>query len=133
VEKHLLPVPGMESRQSSPSLYSMSSSHLVFGLPNVCFPIGLHSTLLRMNPNEPTNELSFITPDEPQRDHHLEQFRLLLFVSSVTTKRTFSEPLSSNGLFRHKYKLSQTENYVTADCLGIKHPCGAYDQIFITV
>jgi hypothetical protein len=75
----------------------------------------LHSWTLNfsydMNPNEFTNELSFITRSEPKRDHHFE-LSLLLSVSSVATKRVFGEPLSSSGLFR-VYSLQRERAYLT--------------------
>jgi hypothetical protein len=71
-------------------------------------------------PNEPTNERFFITQCEPKREHYLDQFdcyylfhpllrnvcqsRDNALISTrvfVAKKRVFSEPLSSNGLFRH--------------------------------
>jgi hypothetical protein len=64
--------------------------------------------------------LSFITREQPKRSHHLEQFvcyylfhpllrnvcqsrgnALISTSVFVATKRAFSEPLSSNWLFRH--------------------------------
>jgi hypothetical protein len=78
------------------------------------------TNVLRITSNKLTHELYFITRSEPKRDHHLEQFvcyylfhPLLWNVCQsrdkaliptrviIATKSAFSEPLSSNGLFRH--------------------------------
>jgi hypothetical protein len=47
--------------------------------------------------NELTNELSFITSDEPKRDHHLQQF-MYSAVYPLPQECAFGEPLASNGL-----------------------------------
>jgi hypothetical protein len=67
-----------------------------------------------------TNALSFITQGKPKRHHHLEHFIWnYLFLRNVcqscgnalistrvfvATKCSFSQPFSSNGLFRHNMK-----------------------------
>jgi hypothetical protein len=49
--------------------------------------------------NSLTNALSFVTRGEPKRDHHLEQF-VCYYLFHPLLRNVFTEPLSSNGLFR---------------------------------
>jgi hypothetical protein len=65
-------------------------------------------------------------------------FTLSCFVHDLSS--SINRKLRYTGIFLGKYELSlsESESYVTTTvsrpvCLGIKHPSGAYDQIFITV
>jgi hypothetical protein len=93
------------------SVFSSAATDLVLiyesvtSSPSVVHWLTLHSwtlnfwILLRLTPNEFTNELSFITRGEPKRDHHLEPY-VYYRVQWLPRGRAFYEPLPSNGLFR---------------------------------
>jgi hypothetical protein len=66
--------------------------------------------LLWMNPNEFTNELSFITRVERKTDHREEY--VYYCVHLMLCEGVFGEPLRSNGLFR-VYSLPREHTYRT--------------------
>jgi hypothetical protein len=58
------------------------------------------------------------------------------FLSPPTTRRSTVEVLdhsSTRGSCKKKSKLCYDQRFSQPVCLGIKHPSGVYDQIFITV
>jgi hypothetical protein len=107
--------------------------------------------------NQFANELSVINWGEMTMDHHIEQFmlsRVLLCYYSLMRKHALTSrwpamDYSDYSLQRERAHQAIAQQWTSAlslslslklrqtvsrpVCLGIKHPSGAYDQIFISV